>query len=120
MNKQDYNSSETPEQVEYNLSSFKIGWIAQLIQQADIHYLRGRTDKAFERWKCVYGQISNRIDEDENKKCKNVEGKFRKSLRNQNKVMCDYYYEKYQRFLQTLLKKYGFDMKMQEGKDHLV
>jgi len=119
MNK-DYQTSEMPEQVEYNLSSFKIGWIAQLIQQADMYYLMGRTDKAFERWKCVYGQISNRIEEDEDKKCKKLESKFRKNLKNTNKVMQCYYYEKYNGFLQLLLKKYGFDMRIQEGREHLV
>ena len=117
---QDYKTLETPEQVEYNLSSFKIKWIAQLIQQADIFYLKGRVDKAFERWKCVYGQINNRIEEEESKRCKNIERKFRKSLQNPKKIMKDFYYERYNKMLQSLLKKYGFDMREKETKEHLV
>lgn len=117
---QDFKNSEIPEQVEYNLSSFKIRWIAELIQQADMWYLKGRIDKSFECWKCVYGQINNRIEDDENKKCKIMEGKFRKNLNKREKVMQSYYYERYAKILQSLLKKYGFDMREKESSEHLV
>ncbi len=121
MAEQDYKNSDTPEQVEYNLSSFKIGWIAELIRQADIHYLQGRINNAFECWNCIYGQISNRIKEGEDKRCKGIEKNCRISLNKLNsKAEKSFYYGRYKRFLQILLKTYGFDMKIKESEEHLV
>ncbi len=121
MDPQDYKNSETPEQVEYNLSAFKIGWIAELIRQADIQYLQGKVNKAFESWNCIYGQISNRIEEEEDKRCKNIERNCRISLNKSNSNSeRAFYYSRYKRFLQILLKKYGFDMRIKESEEHLV
>ena len=125
MQEENQKTSETPEQVEYNLSSFKIGWIAQLIQQADICYLKGNTIKAFYCWKCIHGQIDNRIDEEEDKTCISLDNKFhncKKKYPNYRdcKNAQNYYYGKYKKSLQKLLKKYGFDMKEKESNEYLV
>lgn len=118
-------NEEEPEKVEYNLSAFKIGWIAELIRRADIQYLAGHIDHAFESWKCIYGQISSRLSEEEKKQFKKKEKEYRMIDRNtldkrKMNSFRAYHYEKYYSGLQKMLKKYGFDIKEKESEEYLV
>lgn len=113
------------EQVEYNLSGFKIGWIAELIRSADMQYLKGSVDHAFESWKCIYGHISSRLTKVEQNGFKKREAKFRSVWKNHANPksinpLKAYHYEMYHGDLQKMLKKYGFDIRERVNDEHLV
>ncbi len=117
-------SNEKVEQVEYNLSSFKIMHIAELIRTADTFYLVGATSKAFFRWQCIFFHIKSRLNPKEINCSNRIRINFHRFHENVSlkkmKSMKNYYYEEYECHLQNMLKKYGFDMKEKESQEHLV
>jgi len=118
------NSKDSVEQVEYNLSAFKIGHIADLLKRSDILELSGNVNSAFRNYKCIYRHIKSRLNSEERKKEFRLRYGFLKNRLNITKkeklIFLGMYYDKYTSFIQDMLKKYGFDMKPKSSKEHLV
>lgn len=120
-----YNSKpEEIEKVEYNLSGFKIGWIAQLIEHGDRLFLRGHPDKKLDCWKLIYNHIRSRLAKEERIYCHktfleydNIKYSPQSSSTKRQKARI---LDKYENALQFFLKKYGFDMKEREDQGYLV
>lgn len=120
----DNSSEEEISQVQYNLSSFKIMHIADLIRNADFYYLKGLVTKAFFNWKCVFLHIRSRLNKKEIAYSQKIRYLFYKNRGNldllKKKAFLSFYYEKYENHLQNMLKKYGYDMKEKEITDYAV
>lgn len=118
------NPKDTVEQVEYNLSSFKIVHIANLMEKSDRLELGGFIVPAFRSYVCVYRHIRSRLTPSEKSLAMSLRLLFLKKRFDVSKEDMGFiqgeYYEKFVNHIQSMLKKYGFDMKQKSKKDHLV
>ncbi len=121
-------SKESPkdkvEQVEYNLSSFKIVHIASLMENADKLELNGFIVNAFRNYVCIYRHIRSRFTNPERTLAIKLRNLFFARRINLSKEAINHIqgenYEKFANHIQDMLKKYGFDMKQKSKNDHLV
>ena len=111
-------------QVEYNLSNTKIIHIGNLIINADNHFLNGNLTRAFHNWTRVCRHIRSRFSKKEYLYSQNLEFEFERNKNELDKAKrrsrFSYLYDKYEFFLQKMLKKYGFDMKERQTEEYLV
>ena len=118
------NPKEKVEQVEYNLSDFKIKHIANLMERADRLELSGHIVSAFRHYVCVYRHIKSRFTTLELTRAMKIRNLFfKKRLQTKKEIMKliqGRYYENFTDHIQNMLKKYGFDMKQKTKNDHLV
>ncbi len=116
-------SEETP-LVEYNLSLKKTEHIGNLLTSADRLYLHGNVIKAFESLTRICRRIRNRFSEKEFKYGKKLEFLFRKNRFQKDTgkriAIYDFLYDKYDLFIERMLKKYGYDVKERQNEEYLV
>ena len=112
------NQGKEGEQVQYNLSVMKIMQIGRLIEEADYYYLKYNFLKAFDRYKCIFMHIRNRITPKQSRKAKFIEQRFRMDRSdlkpNEIRKLKFHIYEKYSEFINELLKNIGMDMREKE------
>lgn len=100
-----YNQSD---QVEWNLSSAIVAEIQQLLSISTRSYLNGNITKAFWSLKSIKFRFIQSLNEEERKDLRELEGKFFKAIKNNEKGKMAKYYEDYTEMIMDLLESYGY------------